>query len=192
MGLTNTGSSKYHEVETSVHYNFRDSDQLNASYIWSHARGDLNNLSSIMIPFDAPVIRPDVYGILASDIPNRFDRLGNFLPALEAYVQSAGRCSLWLPLLPDRCHAAICRHAERPALPGVFLTRPQGLSRISDTRSWKGKNGKGHHFRLGAYSLNITNHGNFSTVYNNVASPDFGKFVGLLYRHEGMTLDFVD
>jgi hypothetical protein len=56
----------------------------------------------------------------------------------------------------------------------------------------KGKNGNGHHFSIGAYSLNVTNHGNYSTVYNNVASPNFRKFVGLLYRHEGMTLDFVD
>ena len=56
----------------------------------------------------------------------------------------------------------------------------------------KGKSGKGHHFRLGAYTLNVTNHGNYNAVYNNVASPDFGKFVGFLYRHEGMTLDFVD
>jgi hypothetical protein len=78
MGLTNTGSSKYHEVEASVHYTFRDSDQLKASYIWSHARGDLNNLSSVMIPFAAPVFRPDVYGILASDIPNRFVAWGIF------------------------------------------------------------------------------------------------------------------
>jgi hypothetical protein len=57
---------------------------------------------------------------------------------------------------------------------------------------WKSKSGKDHHFRLGAYSLNVTNHGNFSTVYNNVTSPGYGKFVGFLYRHEGMTLDFVD
>jgi len=42
------------------------------------------------------------------------------------------------------------------------------------------------------YTLNVTDHGNFSTVYNNVTSPDFGKFVGFLYRHEGMTLDFID
>ena len=78
MGLTNTGSSKYHELEASVRYTFRDSDQLKASYIWSHARGDLNNLSSVMIPFAAPVFRPDVYGILASDIPNRFVAWGIF------------------------------------------------------------------------------------------------------------------
>jgi hypothetical protein len=56
----------------------------------------------------------------------------------------------------------------------------------------KGKNGKGHHVRLGVYTLNVTDHGNFNAVYNNIASPNFGKFAGFLYRHEGTIIDFVD
>jgi hypothetical protein len=49
-----------------------------------------------------------------------------------------------------------------------------------------------HHIRLGVYTLNVTNHGNFNAVYNNVFSPNFGQFVGFLYRHEGAVIDFVD
>src|SRR6266566_1147053 len=45
MALTNTGSSSYHEIEASAEFEFRQTDRLKASYIWSHARGDLNNLS---------------------------------------------------------------------------------------------------------------------------------------------------
>jgi hypothetical protein len=30
--------------------------------------------------------------------------------------------------------------------------------------------------RLGFYSLNVTNHGNFNAVYNNVTAPNFGQF----------------
>src|SRR6266849_2151617 len=51
MALTNTGSSHYRELEASVHYTLREHDQVNASYIWSRSRGDLNNLSGIAIPF---------------------------------------------------------------------------------------------------------------------------------------------
>src|SRR5208283_3691993 len=76
--LTNTGSSLYREAEASVHYTFRGDDQVNGSYIWSRTRGDLNNLSSVFIPFAGPVIRPDVYGMLSSDIPNRFIGWGIF------------------------------------------------------------------------------------------------------------------
>lgn len=58
---------------------------------------------------------------------------GEFCSALEDYFQPAGRRSLWVPLLGDRRCPAVRRHAERAALPDVFLTRPQGVSRISDT-----------------------------------------------------------
>jgi len=191
MGLTNTGSSKYHELEASVRYAFRVSDQLKASYIWSHARGDLNNLSSVMIPFAAPVFRPNVYGILASDIPNRFVAWGifalpwkiTFSPLVDVHSGFP-----WSPIDVTQQYVGTPNGQRFP----TFFSLDLKAYRTFLIPFWKGKNGKDHHFRLGAYSLNATNHGNFSTVYNNVTSPSYGKFVGFLYRHEGMTLDFVD
>ena len=190
-GLTNTGSSKYHELEASVRYTFRVSDQLKASYIWSHARGDLNNLSSVMIPFAAPVFRPNVYGILASDIPNRFIAWGifalpwkiTFSPLVDVHSGFP-----WSPIDVTQQYVGTPNGQRFP----MFFSLDLKAYRTFLIPFWKGKNGKDHHFRLGAYSLNATNHGNFSTVYNNVTSPGYGKFVGFLYRHEGMTLDFVD
>jgi len=52
--------------------------------------------------------------------------------------------------------------------------------------------GKAHHVRLGFYSLNVTNHGNFNAVYNNVTAPNFGQFAGFLDRRDGAMIDFVD
>jgi Carboxypeptidase regulatory-like domain len=191
LGLTNTGSSKYHELEASVRYTFRDTDQLKASYIFSHARGDLNNLSSVMIPFAAPVLRPNVYGILASDIPNRFIAWGifalpwkiTFSPLVDVHSGFP-----WSPIDIAQQYVGTPNGQRFP----TFFSLDLKAYRAFRIPFWKGKNGKDHHFRLGAYSLNVTNHGNFSTVYNNVTSPDFARFVGFLYRHEGMTLDFVD
>jgi hypothetical protein len=191
MGLTNTGSSKYHELEASVRYTFRASDQLKASYIWSHARGDLNNLSSIMMPFAAPVFRPNVYGILASDIPNRFVAWGIFaLPWKITFSPLADVHSgfPWSPIDSTQQYVGTPNGQRFP----TFFSLDLKAYRTFRIPFWKSKSGKDHHFRLGAYSLNVTNHGNFSTVYNNVTSPGYGKFVGFLYRHEGMTLDFVD
>jgi len=191
MGLTNTGSSTYEEVEASVDYKFRVSDQIKASYIWSRARGDLNNLPNVMIPFAAPVFRPDVYGISSSDIPNRFVAWGiialpwkiTFSPLVDVHTGFP--------------YSAIDVNQQYVGAPNgrrfpEFFSLNLKAYRTFRIPFLKGKNGNGHHFRLGAYTLNVTNHGNFSTVYNNVSSPDFGKFVGFLYRHEGMTLDFVD
>jgi Carboxypeptidase regulatory-like domain len=191
MGLTNTGSSKYHELETSVRYTFRASDQLKASYIWSHARGDLNNLSSVMIPFAAPVFRPNVYGILASDIPNRFVAWGIFALPWKLTFSPLVDVHSGFPWSPIDVRQQYVGTPNGQRFP-TFFSLDLKAYRAFRIPFWKGKNGKDHHFRLGAYSLNVTNHGNFSTVYNNVTSPDYAKFVGFLYRHEGMTLDFVD
>ena len=191
MGLTNTGASKYQELEASVHYTFRATDQIKASYIWSKARGDLNNLSNVMIPFAAPVFRPDAYGILASDIPNRFIAWGiiafpwkiTFSPLVDVHTGFP-----WSPIDVTQQYVGTPNGQRFP----TFFSLDLKAYRTFRIPFWKSKNGKEHHFRLGGYSLNVTNHGNFSTVYNNVTSPNYGKFVGFLYRHEGMTLDFVD
>jgi hypothetical protein len=190
MALTNTGASRYEELETSVHYTFRDSDQVKASYIWSRARGDLNNLSNVMIPFAAPVFRPNVYGIVASDIPNRFIAWGifafpwklTFSPLVDVHTGFP-----WSPVDVAQQYVGTPNGQRFP----TFFSLDLKAYRTFRIPFWH-RNGKEHHFRLGAYSLNVTNHGNFSTVYNNVTSPNYGKFVGFLYRHEGMTLDFVD
>ena len=49
-----------------------------------------------------------------------------------------------------------------------------------------------HKLRLGAYSINLTNYGNFNDVYNDVASPLFGQFVGFQRRTDGLIISIVD
>ena len=78
LALTDTGSSHYRELESTVHFTFHRNDEVNVSYIWSRTRGDLNNLSAVLIPFAQPVIRPNVYGILPNDVPHRFVTWGIF------------------------------------------------------------------------------------------------------------------
>jgi hypothetical protein len=44
--------------------------------------------------------------------------------------------------------------------------------------------------RVGVYSINLTNHGNFHDVYNNEASSFFGRFTGFQRRVDGFILSF--
>ena len=189
--LTNTGSSRYHELETSLHFRLRQRDEVRASYIWSRARGDENSLSSVMIPFDAPVIRPDVYGISPSDIPHRVIAWGIFSAPWQMTISPLVDIHSGFP------YSAVDVAQEYVGLPNGhrfpdFFSLNFKAYRTFRIPFLKGRGSKIHHFRLGVYSLNVTNHGNFNAVYNNVTSPNFGQFVGLLYRHEGLTLDFVD
>jgi hypothetical protein len=46
--------------------------------------------------------------------------------------------------------------------------------------------------RLGFYVINLTNHGNFNQVYNNVASPNFGRFTEFERRQTAFLLSVVN
>jgi hypothetical protein len=52
--------------------------------------------------------------------------------------------------------------------------------------------GSRHKVRIGLYSINLTNHGNFHDVYNNVSSPFFGQVTGFQRRVNGFILSFAD
>ncbi len=191
MALTNTGSSHYREFEVTAHYTLREHDQVNASYIWSRSRGDLNNLSNIAIPFAAPVIRPDVYGILPSDIPNRVIAWGIFALPWKLTFSPLADVHTGFPYSPIDVQQQYVGVPNGQRF-GEYFSLDLKLYREFRVPFLGNRSGKSHHIRLGVYTLNVTNHENFNAVYNNVASPNFGRFVGFLYRHEGAIIDFVD
>jgi len=190
-GLTNTGSSHYREMEATGRYSLREHDQINVSYIWSRTRGDLNSLSNVYIPFAAPVIRPDVYGILPSDIPNRVVGWGIFALPWKLTFSPLFDVHSGFPYSPIDVQQQYVGTPNGKRFPEYF-SLDMKLYRQFRVPFLGNRGGKVHHIRLGVYTLNVTNHGNFSTVFNNVASPNFGQFVGFLYRHEGAVIDFVD
>jgi type II secretory pathway pseudopilin PulG len=191
LGLTNTGSSHYREVESTVRFTIKEHNEVNASYIWSRSRGDLNNLSDVMIPFLQPVIRPNVYGILPSDVPQRLITWGVFSlpkkfilsPILDVH---SGYAYSNVDVLQDYVGTP---NGQRFA---TYLSLDVKIYRVFQVPFLGAKSGKIHHIRLGFYSLNITNHGNFNAVYNNVTAPNFGQFVGFLDRRDGAVIDFID
>jgi len=193
LALTNNGSSHYRELESTVHFTFHRNDEVNVSYIWSRTRGDLNNLSSVLIPFAQPVIRPNVYGILPYDVPNRVVTWGivslphgfKFSPIADIHT---GYPYSNIDTLQNYVGTPNGQRFNSFFTLDVKLYRE---FRIPFLGSAHGR-GKAHHVRLGIYSLNVTNHGNFNVVYNNVTAPNFGQFAGFQDRREGAVIDFVD
>jgi hypothetical protein len=191
LGLANTGSSHYREVEGTVRFMLRDSDQVNASYLWSRTRGDLNNLSSVLIPFEQPVIRPNVYGISPFDIPNRFVSWGIFaLPWKMTFSPLAD-------VHTGQPYSKVDVLQNYVGVPngtrfGTYFSLDVKLYREFRIPFLGTKGGKAHHVRLGFYSTNVTNHHNFHDVFNNVTAPNFGQFAGFLDRRDGAVIDFVD
>ncbi|HVO57053.1 MAG TPA: carboxypeptidase regulatory-like domain-containing protein [Dongiaceae bacterium] len=190
IGLFSNGASHYRELETTVHFTVGDKNEGNVSYIWSRTRGDLNNLSAVLIPFAQPVIRPNVYGKLPSDLPQRVVAWG---------IVSLPKGFKFSPLADIHSGYA---YSDVDVLQN-YVGTPNGQRFATyfslDVKVYRdfrmpflGSPNKKHHIRLGFYALNVTNHGNFNAVYNNVTAPNFGQFVGFLDRREGAVIDFID
>jgi hypothetical protein len=191
LGLANTGSSHYRELSGTVRLNIRARDEVNASYIHSETRGDLNNLSSELIPFAQPVIRQNVYGILPYDVPNRVVTWGIFSLPREFKFSPMADIHSGYPYsnIDVQQNYVGTPNGERFA---TYFSLDVKFYREFRIPFLGSSHGKTHHVRLGFYSLNVTNHGNFNAVYNNVTSSNFGRFVGFLDRRDGAMIDFVD
>jgi hypothetical protein len=187
LGLAPTGGSRYHEFEASVHYRSGERSELNASYVRSHARGDLNTLSDIYVPFEAPVIRTDVTGNLASDIPNRLVSWGTFSLPCNLTVSPVVDVHSGLPYSNVDVRQNYVGRANGQRFPTFFSLDLKVYREFRlDLRGMRNRK-----LRIGVYTLNLTNHSNWLDVYNNVTSPYFGHLVGMQHRVNGLVIDIV-
>jgi hypothetical protein len=189
LGLFNSGTEVYNEAAVTLRFHPVKSGELNVSYVWSRSRGDLNTLGDIFIPFEQPVIRPNVYGIRPADIPNRVVTWGTFhLP--YALVLS--------PVVDVHSGFPYSNVDDQQNYVGVPNGRRFARFFSLDFQTYREFHmPPGLHFgsrkiRLGFYMLNVTNHGNFNSVYNDVTSPRFGQFAGFQRRQTAFLLSVVN
>jgi hypothetical protein len=188
LALTNTGTSQYRQAEVTAHYRPSERADLNVSYVWSHARGDLNALSDTLVPFEAPVIRPNTSGILSSDIPHRVLAWGLVhLPWWKLIVSPIADVHSGFPYssvdvlqnyvgAPNSVRFPVYFSLDAKIYRDIMLHIPF----LDHSKSRK--------IRLGVFSLNATNHQNPHDVYNNNTSPLFGQFAGIQRRFTGFVI----
>lgn len=188
VGLSPTQGSHYHELEAVLHYKLGERDDLNISYVHSRARGSLNSLDAINVPFEEPVIRPNVTSELPLDIPNRLLAWGAVhfpweLTASPVLDVHSG--------FPYSNFDVLQQYVGKPngARFPAFLSLDLKVYRTFKLPVPFLQNRK---IRLGLYSLNLTNHSNPHDVYNNTASQYFGDFAGFRHRVNGFVIDVVE
>jgi len=189
LGLFNTGQANYHEFEATLHFRPVRHADLNISYIWSRARGDLNTVSNIFLPFEQPVIRPNVSGILPSDVPNRVVSWGMFELPWSMVVSPVVDVHTGFPYSNVDVLQNYAGLPNGQRFPTFFSLDAQ-VYRDFHLHLPFTEHGSRRKVRLGLYSINLTNHGNFHDVYNNESSPFFGKFNGFQRRVDGFLLSF--
>jgi hypothetical protein len=191
LGLFNTGTANYHEFEATLHFQPVRHSDLNISYIWSRARGDLNTVSNIFLPFEQAVIRPNASGILPSDVPNRLVSWGVFHLPLSLTVSPVVDVHTGFPYSNVDVLQNYAGLPNGQRFPTFFSLDAQ-VYRDFHLHLPFTERGSRHKVRVGLYSINLTNHGNFHDVYNNEASPFFGSFTGFQRRLNGFILSFAD
>ncbi|MBZ5513493.1 MAG: TonB-dependent receptor [Acidobacteriia bacterium] len=186
--LTNTGGSRYHEVETTLRVRTSRRADVNFSYVYSLARGDLNTLTSIYVPFEQPVIRPNAYADLPSNVPHRVVTWGRFRLPRELTVSPLLDVHTGFPysaidVLQNYVGAPNSRRFPTFLSLDLQLTKDFQLP----FSGWLKK----HKFRGEFRIYNLTNHSNPRDVLANVASPNFGQYLGFQHRLFDAGLDIV-
>jgi hypothetical protein len=188
LALTNTGASQYRQAEVTAHYRPSESADLNFTYVWSRARGDLNELSDTFVPVQAPVIRPNAYGIASSDIPQRV--LAGGLVHLPWWKLVAAPLADVHSGFPYSALDVLQNYVGTPnsARFPTYFSLDAKIYRDIVLHIPFLDSSRGRKIRLGVFSLNATNHQNPHDVFYNVTSPMFGQFAGNQRRFTGFVL----
>lgn len=184
--LDSLGKSRYREFETTLRYRPKEYADFHLSYVHSLARGDLNTLSSVFVPFEQPVIRPDVFAILPSNVSDRLVVWDTIKAPLESSISTILDIHSGFP------YSAVDVFQNYVGDPNSFRLpafASLDLQASKDMRlpwiPWL----KNHKARGSFLVYNLTNHSNVRDVYNNIASPLFGHFAGFQHRLYDLRLD---
>ncbi len=183
MLLQNTGSARYHALEFAVVYQPNARDRITATYVHSQSLGDLNTLSELFGAFWQPVIHPNEFANLPSDVPDRFTMLSSlavpfkltFIPAFDIHSG-----------FPYSIVDQFQRYVGTPdqARFPTYFTFDFSLYRDFHAPIFKGRK-----VRVGFFSINTTDRRNPTAVYNNQVSPYAGDFAGPQKRVDGFIFD---
>lgn len=191
LGLSDDGASRYHRFEVTARLHPSERSDLNLAYVWSRSRGDLNTLSEVFVPFEQPVIRPNAYGVVSSDVPRRFVSWGSFRIPGKFTLSPVADVRTGLPYSAVDVLDNYVGTPNGRRFPTFFSLDLKFYREFPLRMPFAGHSEK-RKIRLGVYSLNLTNHYNPDEVYNSVASPQFGQFAGNHHRIGGFVIDIVN
>ncbi|HWF12556.1 MAG TPA: TonB-dependent receptor [Candidatus Acidoferrales bacterium] len=193
MALDNSGRSNYQQAQMTARYRPSERNEINISYAWSRARGDLNTVSDTFLPVQVPVIRPNLFGVRPSDIPNRVLAWGYItLPKKFVFSPVADVHSGFPYSNVDNFqnYASVPNSLRFP----IYFSLDVKLSREFTVRMPFKENAKRKKINIGVFSQDVTNRLNPHDVYNNVTAPFplFGQFAGFQRRLTGLDINLTE
>jgi hypothetical protein len=191
--LENTGSASYREAEFTARYRPNERNELNISYSWSQARGDLNTISDTFLPVQEPVIRPNVYGVRPSDIPNRVIAWGYITLPKKFVFSPVADIHTGFPYSNVDVLQKYVGVPNSLRFPLYFSLDVKLMREFTVHMPFK-ENAKRKKISIGVFSLDVTGRLNPHDVFNNndAPAPLYGEFAGFQRRLTGLIINLTE
>jgi hypothetical protein len=140
------------------------------SYVRSRARGDLNDFANYLGTFPVPLIRPNQFGNLPADLPNRFLAWGMLQLPKGFRIAPMVEYRNGFPYIVTDAAQQYVGVPNSNRFPNFFSL---------DARFSKDfKVSPKYTVRLSLSTYNLTDHFNPEAFHGNIADPAFGLFFG--------------
>jgi hypothetical protein len=181
--LSGAGRSRYRQFETTARVHVLKSSSLFFSYVRSRARGDLNGFTDFLGSYPVPVIRPNQFATLPTDLPNRFLAWGSLQLPRGFRVAPMFEYRSGFPYAVTDALQNYVGVPNQNRYPN-FLSID---SRVSKDFPVSPK----YTIRLSLSGFNLTDHFNPEALHTDIADPAFGAFVGQHGRRYTADFDIV-
>lgn len=178
--LSGAGNANYRQFEATARMRLAEGRQLFFSYVRSSGRGDLNDFGSFLSSFAQPIVRPNQFGNLPADLPNRFLVWGLLQLPKKFRVAPVVEYRNGFPYFDTDAAQNYVGVPDDKRFPN-FLSVDARFSKDFQV------NPK-YAVRLSISSFNLTNHFNPEAIHRDIADPAYGLFFG--HRGRRFTADF--
>ena len=178
--LSGAGEARYRQFETTARLRLNEGRQLFFSYVRSSGRGDLNDFGNYLGSFPVPILRPNEFGNLPADLPNRFLMWGLVQLPMKFRIAPVAEYRNGFPYFETDAMQNYVGVPNDKRFPNFFSVD----ARVSKDFQVNPK----YAVRLSLSSFNLTNHFNPEAVHRNIADPAYGLFFG--HRGRRFTADF--
>jgi hypothetical protein len=168
--LSGNGRSRYQQFEVTASWRLKETSPVFFSYVHSNAQGDLNDFASFLGTFPVPLLRPDEYGTLPTDLPNRFLAWGTIPLAHGLRISPVLEYRDGFPYaVTDALEQYVGIPYER-RFPNFFSADARVSKDIRVSPKYT--------LRFSLSGFNLTDHFNPEGLHTNIDDPAFGAFVG--------------
>ncbi len=175
--LNGNGQSRYRQLEVTGKFTWKNSQQLNLTYTHSRSEGSLNTFDYFLGNFPSQLVRPDLYGNLPADVPNRllaWGRMKTHIWDVDILPMIEFRTGFPFAVLDAMQNYVGIPYSDATRFPDYFSADARLMKDIALTPKYK--------VRLSVTGLNLTNRFNPLAVHDNVADPAYGVFLGSYHR----------